>query len=137
VTGVNVSFLLPWYPPKSGLMRKHTVTHCTVTTGIVKTLYLCLIFGAMYPNKSGPIHKHIAKHTLFEQQPKSDDASLGKFSKQKLECAVQCGNLLPCTGTGGAYVQYLQASSRTLWQILVVKAYEPPPRMKAFKEKTN
>jgi hypothetical protein len=64
---VNVSFLVPCAraSPETnkhiGLMNKRIVKVSQVKH-IVSPLYLRLSFGALFPSKSGLIHKHVVKH---------------------------------------------------------------------------
>jgi hypothetical protein len=48
---IVVSFLVPWFPSKSGLIKKHTVKHTV---------------GALDPSKSGLMNKHIVKHIVMD-----------------------------------------------------------------------
>ena len=59
LSGPSVSFLVPRFPSKSGLIHKHIVKHIVKHT---ETSDLVSFLVPWYPSKSGPTHKHIVKH---------------------------------------------------------------------------
>jgi hypothetical protein len=83
LSGHIVSFLVPCFPSKSGLIKKHTVKH-TVNEdkSVEKSVHFycpsrgfetyrdnpkCIVFlfsVPRFPSKSGLIHKHIVKHIV-------------------------------------------------------------------------
>jgi hypothetical protein len=56
---LSVSFLVPRFPSKSGLIHKHIVKHIRVNVSFLSPWF-------RYPPKSGLLHKHIVKHIMCE-----------------------------------------------------------------------
>jgi hypothetical protein len=68
VKHINVSFLVPWYPSKSGLIHKHTVKTKTYLETYLETYWLTLV-----DNTTGT-GKHGVKLTVSERAPVSSGA---------------------------------------------------------------